>query len=801
MNTNYDAILQRLLRGNPLIYDSEREDIQAYINYILTKSLIDPYDTPTVIKVIKICNIIYNNAPNIMSPLNDDQYDRLLVLCKRQNIEYPVGAIPVQFRDTVSNDLDLGPATTEGPISVVDIIPNHDQMIYYKNIVKSQIPIKEDFIIDSTMTQEFKKQRTITHTYDLCGTLSKCKYILDVDAQNDGVYNDPSVSIFERDFLARHISMGLVDPNHIVLIVSLKYDGISVEATVKGDQIVDACTRGEMETGMAADLTPALQGLTFHRATNKVDPREVLGIKFEFILNKHNMELAKIASDKDYVNLRNAVIGLFGRLDARRFRDYFSPVPLESTIQFNPSVSYNTYPRILELEFLNQFYTKGIDMRYQVLSGTYVEVLYQLKKFAEEADLLREYMDFQCDGLVVEYADPNLRNTLGKTKSIPNYATAIKFPPMRRVSMFTHYTYSVGQSGVITPKAHFLPVEFMGQIHDKTTVHSLRRFKELNLRNGDKVVLTLNNDVIVYLTKAPDSLQVPNNTAPYEQFPTHCPSCGTPLLLSDTGDSAYCPNFMCPERCISRLANMFAKLNIKGFATESIRALNVYKLKDLISVPKEVMQSILGEIKGNNLRYIIDNDLLNTVYPDYQIIGSLGFTGLALSTWKLIFQYISIKDLVNMTDEELYRLKDIKGIGSKKVQIIINERNFFRDELLIILNQMKYIVSGQTTLRGVVRFTGVRDDQITMAFNEKGFDADPNGSLTSSTTILIVPFMGYESSKVFKAFELLNRRLSLISEAQGLSISGYQDLNIARQFGLLPQIMTVEEAKQYIESL
>ena len=61
--------------------------------------------------------------------------------------------------------------------------------------------------------------------------------------------------------------------------------------------------------------------------------------------------------------------------------------------------------------------------------------------------------------------------------------------------------------------------------------------------------------------------------------------------------------------------------------------------------------------------------------------------------------------------------------------------------------------------------------------------------------------MGYESSKVFKAFELLNRRLSLISEAQGLSISGYQDLNIARQFGLLPQIMTVEEAKQYIESL
>ena len=192
---------------------------------------------------------------------------------------------------------------------------------------------------------------------------------------------------------------------------------------------------------------------------------------------------------------------------------------------------------------------------------------------------------------------------------------------------------------------------------------------------------------------------------------------------------------------------------------------------------------------------------MNTPYPDYQIIGSLGFTGLALSTWKIIFQYISIQDLLNLSDEELYRLQTIRGIGAKKIQVIINERPFFKDELLIVTNQMKYIKSGQTTLRGIVRFTGIRDDQITKAFNDKGFDADPNGSLTNSCTILIVPFIGYQSSKVFKAFDLLNRRLSLISEAQGMSINGYQDLPIARQFNLTPLIMTVTEAKSYIDSL
>ena len=82
------------------------------------------------------------------------------------------------------------------------------------------------------------------------------------------------------------------------------------------------------------------------------------------------------------------------------------------------------------------------------------------------------------------------------------------------------YTFSVGQSGVIVPMAHFEPVEFFGAIHDKTTVHSLARFNKLKLKDGDIVKLTLNNDVIVYLHKLPAEEQDPGIIMQYEEFPT-----------------------------------------------------------------------------------------------------------------------------------------------------------------------------------------------------------------------------------------------------------------------------------------
>lgn len=775
-----DNIIENLSNGILL-----SEDETAYIRNIakmyVDKGYID--DELTIYKIINICNLIYNNLSNVMSPLDDDTYDRLIVLCNRQHLAYPIGAKPIsRVIDQQHDTLDTETSTYSGPKQIIDIIPK-DKMLFFNDLTKNQYPIYEDYIRDTSYTTEsYKRIRAVNHNYNLTGTLNKCKFVLSKDTDDN-----PSVSVFERDFLAKHVNQGIVDSNNIALLASIKYDGVSIEGTIQGDTLVYACSRGDIDNDKATDLTPILGGIKFHRATNAVDKNETFGIRFECIITNEALAEISYKYKVSYVNPRNAVIGILSRLDSRILRDYLTLVPLESTISI--SNGNLIHSRLLELEFLNMYYTHGIDMRYTLIHGSYLEVLYSIKRLVEEADMLRAYSNFQYDGIVIEYLDPHIRETLNKTRSIPNYAIAIKFPPMKRESVFTHYTYSVGHSGIIVPKAHFLPVEFMGQIHDKTTVHSLKRFNELHLRPGDKVNLTLSNDVIVYLTKAPS---ITENNNPYEQFPTTCPCCHTPLVISESGDSALCPNFRCSERCIQRLANMLSKLNIKGIATESIRALNIHTLRELLSITKEQAQSILGDIKGAYVVNTIHSELYTPHY-DYELLGSLGFSNIASRTWKLILSKVSLDDI--RYSDNLHILDSLPGIGSKTIDTILRERQLFTDELEILstLPMKHHNTSNQDKQ---VRFSGVRDEQLYQLFLDKGYDISMQSGITNSTYILIIPYHGYSSSSVTKAFKLIN--LHMKEHGYEEMINNYEQLNISIQKHISPYILTIDEAYRWI---
>lgn len=795
----YDFILSRLMKGDSKITPDERAMIEKTAQKWISNHAIPGSDANVVCKILQICNIIYNNASNVLSPLSDDTYDKLIVLCRNANIAYPIGAPPIRFKDNQKSDLlDFG-GTYDGPTEVMAFV-DKDHMYYFNELARNQFPVEGDYIRDETVVQEYKKQRKTGHTYNLCGTLEKCKFVLNTEAQKAGQLADDSVMIFERDFFGKHIAMGLLNPNNVMIIVSLKYDGISVEATIQGDKIVSAVTRGDTGNDEASDLTPALYGLTFPRATNVIKPTETFGAKFEMIITDKNLALIADKFGKNYVNSRNAIIGLLGNLDARKYRDYLTPVPLESNIPFP---AHQIPARIRELEFLNLYYSKGIDMRSIVLQGTYAEVLYKLNLVYHEAAALRGTMGFQYDGIVVEYADERLRMALGKKRSVPNYAIAIKFPPLFRRSTFTHYTYSVGQTGVIVPKAHFLPVEFLGQIHNKTTIHSFKRFKQLCLKPGDTVDLTLNNDVIVYLQKAPDSVQDPYNMNPYEQFPTRCPACGSQLVMSESQDTVYCINFNCPERAISRVSNMLSKLNIKGFSTESIRALKIYNLKSLMNTPREKMVETLGPVFGNQMRDMVEQQLIGLEQPDYRIMGAVGFSGLGSETWKKILRHIQVYKILTASPEELLYLKNISGIGEKTVNTILQERIYLQDDINTILTQMKPILTPINGLqsRGIVRFTGSRDKQLYDLFIKKGFDASLEGHITKDTTILVVPILGYVSSSVEKGFSYLNKRLDSMNA--GIHVHNYNDLIHLRNMNLnvTPIILSVEEAYKMLESL
>lgn len=783
---NIENIKKRLLSGISSINNDEVLYMNKLVDIVLNKNNIGEYDKKDIIDIIEISNILYNNIPNIKLPLDDDKYDRLLVLCRRQNISYPVGAVPVVFYDINDNNSII--ESTENYNSrkltkIVEIVDKKDDMIFWDQLTKNSTPmIREDFEIINDETLVAKRSRNVSHNYDMCGTLDKCKYVLVTDAEKHGKANDSNVMILERDFFGKHLQQKIIDPNNIHVVVSLKYDGISVEEEIKGNSVTFACTRGDTGNNEASDLTPILGGFKFPRAKMISDEDEI-GIKFEYIITRQNLFRVMKDYNKTYVNSRNAVIGLLGGLDARKYRDYLTPVPLESSLNID---------RITELEFLNKYFTKGIDMRYIELKGNYINVLYSIQKFLEEASYMRQFLDFQYDGIVVEYVDENLRKFLGKRNNIPRYAIAVKFSPLKRLSTFTHYTFSVGQDGSITPMAHFEPVEFFGAIHDKTTVHSLARFKKLSLRSGDKVDLTLNNDVIVYLTKAPDSLQNKNNTNPIEEFPVICPSCGSQLYESDSGDSATCINFFCPERVVARVTNMLKKLNIKDFSTQTIRLLEIKSFKELMTIDKKYVEKKIGSVMAEKLFNRI-NTIRTTNYPDYRLVGSLGFTSIASETWRTILENVELRDIVEKQDMELKCLSSIKGIGEKIVDTILKERKYFKEDIIYILQNIPIVSSVQ--YKGIkekprVVFSGFRDKILADLFDSKGFSFR-EGGVTKATSILVVPYIGYQSTNVSKAFKILTNRCNG-------TVIDYSNINSLSN--MIPWIMDIEQAYKYLDN-
>ena len=68
---------------------------------------------------------------------------------------------------------------------------------------------------------------------------------------------------------------------------------------------------------------------------------------------------------------------------------------------------------------------------------------------------------------------------------------------------------------------------------------------------------------------------------------------------------------------------------------------------------------------------------------DYQIVGSLGFTGIAQEKWKIILSKFSLLWLINNyeKDEFISMITAIKGIGPNTAETIKNEMSFFIKDL------------------------------------------------------------------------------------------------------------------------
>lgn len=695
--------------------------------------------------LLNISNIIYNNS-DAMCPLEDGVYDRLLDIYKMYDKNFQVGSEVV---NGINNEGRIAPGTGEHgdvycPIIFAD--PSVKDGLFYNNL--SATPPIDPAICDQQINRTVypknnRDNMIVPHKYPkLVGTLDKCKFVLLKEAIEAGVADDPSITVFERDFLGKHLAMGIINPyQEITLLVELKYDGMSVEADVC-DHIISARSRGDTAQDLADDLTPVLAGYKFPYC-KPIPESEAFGMKFEAIITKHNIEkFSRLTGKKPYKNGRNGIVGLMKSINAYAYRDLITLVPLETSLDIDP---------ITEVEFMNTYYHSGEYLRYAVIKGNYNQILFQVYKFVKEAEAIRDIMPFMYDGVVVHYVDPQIRQILGRENSVNKYSIAIKFTPKVKDAIFTGYSYTVGQNGTITPMIHYTPVEFFGTIHTKSSGHSYQRFRELDLSIGEMINVSYRNDVMPYVTKPVAATSQYIQASPYkEHFPTHCPCCGTPLEFTER--SARCPNPKCPDRVIARLTNMLDKLDFKDFSESALRSLGVTSFTDLLSVDFERAKVCLrSEVLAKKLMDRL-NQLKTQPIFDYKIIGSLGFTDIAIETWKKILNVVHINDILNLPASNLYnRLINIRGIGEVTTNVIVVERSDFFEDLQTITRMGNVICTFHLAKPKTIRFSGVRDKELEQQLQSMGYDANGNASVTRSTNILLIPEVGYTSEKMKKA--------------------------------------------------
>ena len=748
MNTEIISILSMVLddlrKGKIETAIQNHQVLNQAASYFLANSPI-----PELEILIRICNILYNRTDMTVLPIEDGIYDLLLEHYKKINPNFQVGSEMVPFM--VTNNIQ---EEKHCPL----IFHDKDEYNRYQNgVYVNNLGFRKDFYRNKSFVKNplifhnniSKRIHNTSHNHpSLVGTLDKAKFVLCQDAEDKGVLNDSNVKVLERDFFAKHIKMGVIRPDEkLEIIIELKYDGISVESDCNRF-VQSARTRGDTGIEQASDITPILYGYPFPYADFDYD--DLVGIKWEAIMTYDDLHRFNLARNSSYINCRTAIIGLFGSSDGSLYRDYITLVPLAVDAEKLIGEEVN---REVEIEFLNKYYaTKACPLRYVKVVGDYKQVLFQIREFLHEAEVARRYLNFMYDGIVVSYNDPKIRRILGRENSINKYSMAVKFNPLELQTRFLGYSYTVGSSGTITPMIHYDPISFFGAVMVMSSGHSYDRFKKLNLAIGDIINVEYTNDVMARVTGKVNCSETINNPNNPVEFPTICPICGSKLVFTEK--SAICNNPLCSGRVVSRLVNSMKVLNIDGLAEANIKSLKAIHLSDFFKWDISYYNEVLGEANANKVFNQLQ-ELIKKPTPDYIWFGALGFSGIATKTWKLIFERMTAQDFIHFVNtKSLYvPLSKIHGIGNTTIEIISRELDFFRDDIDFIMKHANIVVTKGVKTGPSVVCTGFRDKEFMKFLRSKGYDAPDDGTVTKSTSILLVPYDGFSSSKTKKIGE------------------------------------------------
>jgi DNA ligase (NAD+) len=203
--------------------------------------------------------------------------------------------------------------------------------------------------------------------------------------------------------------------------------------------------------------------------------------------------------------------------------------------------------------------------------------------------------------VVVKLDDLRLQADAGFTQKAPRWAVALKYAAEEAPSRLRRLVVQVGRTGAVTPVAEFAPVPLAGTTVSRATLHNADRVAELDLHEGDTVVVRKAGEIIPEVVRVLPELRPPGSVR--LSLPTICPECGSPLVRESGEAATRCVNNGCPAILRGSLRHWVSKaaLDVDGFGSRLIEQLVdrgvVRSLPDLYRLSAAELASLerLGE--------------------------------------------------------------------------------------------------------------------------------------------------------------------------------------------------------------
>ncbi len=300
-----------------------------------------------------------------------------------------------------------------------------------------------------------------------------------------------------------------------------------------------------------------------------------------------------------------------------------------------------------------------------------------LENFTEIVADVRETVDYDVDGVVIEVTDPELQQYMGSTRHHHRWQIAFKSNAEMAQVKVLRVIAQTSRSGRVNPVVELQPVRLSGAMISRATAHHYGMVRELGIGPGTLIELTRSGEVIPKIERVLQAAE--------PEIPEYCPSCRSRLVWD--GDYLYCMNSAhCPAQIEHTIEHFFKTLgNVDGFGQKTVAKLHQSGISSVYEIYQLDMKQLqnfgFGEKTARNLLDQLQRSRTEAV-EDWRFLGAFGIHRMGLGNCERLLQHYRLADIFTLSEQDII---EVEGFAEKTASAVVASLKEIHDEFQRIL--------------------------------------------------------------------------------------------------------------------